>query len=63
MELDELQSHWNHFRTAHEPEVVPEDTLYDMLPAEGRSPFWQLLLKASRYVGVYGSLLICCHGC
>ena len=63
MELDELQPHWRDFRAAREQEVLPEEALYAMLPSESVSPFRRILYKASHYVGVYGSILICCTEC
>ena len=63
MELDELRSRWRAFRTAQEQEALPEEVLYTMLPSESVSPFRRMLFRASHYVGVYGSLLVCCHSC
>ena len=64
MELEELRYHWENFRAANDREnMLSEEELYALLPTEKVSSFRQILLKTSRYVGVYGFLFVCCNGC
>ena len=62
MELDELPPHWQQFRSVYEKNQMTEEALYEMLPPQQLS-FQRLLFKTSHYVGVYGSILLCCQAC
>ena len=62
MELEELRSHWRALRSANRGFELSEEELEMLLP-DSRPSFQRLLLKTSRYVGVYGLLFICCQGC
>jgi hypothetical protein len=62
MELEELRAHWHALRSANSDFELSEEELGALLP-DSRLPFQRILLKTSRYVGVYGLLFICCSGC
>ncbi len=62
MELEELRNHWRALRSADNQFLLSEEELGALLP--DRKPLFQrVLLKTSRFVGFYGFLFVCCHGC
>ena len=62
MELEELRTHWHALRSAGSEGSLSEEELGALLP-DSRPLFQRLLLKASRYVAIYGFLFVCCSGC
>ncbi|MGB3849094.1 MAG: hypothetical protein WA958_03955 [Tunicatimonas sp.] len=62
MELEELRPHWRSVRSSNHRTSLSEEALSELLPNE-RSLFQRVLLRASRHIGVFGFLLVCCHGC
>lgn len=64
MELEELKTHWTaHRATTAEDEILSEEALYHLLPAEKSFSVQRWLILISRRAAVYGFLFLCCQSC
>ena len=63
MNIEELQDAWQHLRAEQEQPHLSGEHLYAMLPSDRAFSLRRVMLKTTHYVGVYGSLMLCCQTC